>query len=189
MRFTDWDTLQEIFRSDRTVEIEIGCGNGHFLTYYAEGKEERWLLGIDIKEKRCAKALKKIDRCGFGNVHIICGRAEEFIRRLPASRIGGFHIYFPDPWPKNKHRQRRFFRMPQLDLLTAALEPGGLIYFTTDFFDYYLQAKLLTLLHPSLILLEPSPPDEFFESVFSRKLSRMGRRIFCVSSRKKSVRE
>ena len=44
---------------------------------------------------------------------------------------------------------------------------------------------MLILLHPSLSLLESSPPDEFFESVFSRRLHRMGRRIFSVSSRKK----
>jgi len=35
---------------NRTVEIEIGCGNGHFLCSYAQARPETLLLGVEVKK-------------------------------------------------------------------------------------------------------------------------------------------
>ena len=47
------------------LEVEIGCGNGHFLCEYAAERREATLLGIDIKKKRCSKAREKAERRGY----------------------------------------------------------------------------------------------------------------------------
>jgi len=180
-------TLPEILSNiaaNMLLEIEIGCGNGHFLARYAEEKELSFLIGVEFKKKRCLKALKKIQTKKLANAAIIQGKAEELIERLPANSIDKFHIYFPDPWPKTKHRRRRFLRMPNLENLCRTLKPGGEILFCSDIYDYYLQAKLLFLISRELRLSETPPPPQVLKSIFGRKFLSVGKEIFFISSRK-----
>ena len=151
------------------VEIEIGCGNGHFLAEYAGRVPSVSLVGIDIKAKRCLKAREKAGKRGLANVTIVHASAEQYLPGVPAGSVRAFHIYFPDPWPKSRHRKRRFFTMEKLLLLHALLAAGGRLYFGTDFFDYYIQAKVLVALHGGFDLSpEPAPP-EVLQSIYARK--------------------
>ena len=168
-----------------SLEIEIGCGNGHFLSAYGKEHPDRRLIGVDLKSGRCAKSVRKINRLGLSDTHIVCGRAEDLLKELPRSCVDAFHVYFPDPWPKNKHRRRRFLRMENLEYLHSNLKPGGDLYFVTDFFDYFLQAKILLLLQNGWNLRSSNPPDVFFESMFSRRFSDLGKNLFCVHALKK----
>jgi tRNA (guanine-N7-)-methyltransferase len=165
-------------------EIEIGCGNGHFLTEYARDGGDAVLLGIDFKPERCEKAARKAGRLGLERVLIVCARAESFIEALAPAVVDAFHIYFPDPWPKSRHRRRRFLRMPQLEALHGRLKPGGRLYFATDFFDYYLQTKLLLLAHGGFALEESTPPPQAFLSVFGQKFADWGRRFHAIVARR-----
>ncbi len=182
----DLPTLLSTVRDGQPIEIEVGCGSGHFISEYGICQSSMFLIGVDLKQKRCLKAVKKINRLGLGNVHIVCGRAEALIRMLPVERISAFHIYFPDPWPKNRHRPRRFFRMPHLSELCRRLRSGGKVYFSTDFFDYYFQAKILILLHPQLGFATGNPPPETFSSIFSKKYLEMGKPLYFASAVKTS---
>jgi tRNA (guanine-N7-)-methyltransferase len=151
------------------VEIEIGCGNGHFLAEYAPRNPRTLLLGLEVKSKRCAKAREKADKRGLANVIILQMSAEDFILDIPDSSIDAFHIYFPDPWPKSRHRKRRFLSGANLSRLHACLARGGRIFFSTDFFDYYVQVKVLLLAHGGFLLVENPLPEEAFTSIYSRK--------------------
>jgi len=166
------------------TEVEIGCGNGHFISQYAEANKEKLLIGIELKQKRCVKAVKKINEKKLTNVKILQSRAEAVLTQLPASSIDKFHIYFPDPWPKFRHRKRRFLRMHNLKILHRVLKPGGGIFFITDFFDYYMQAKILLLLYPGLSLGEEPFPDEVFISIYGKKFTRAGKPIYYLSAEK-----
>ncbi len=168
----------------RRFEIEIGCGNGHFLTEYARDLGDAVLLGIDLKPERCEKAAHKARRLGLERVLIVCGRAEALVEGLAPAAVDAFHLYFPDPWPKSRHRRRRFLRMPQLEALHSRLKPGGRIYFATDFFDYYLQTKLLLLAHGGFALEESTPPPQAFLSVFGQKFADWGRRFHVLVARR-----
>ncbi|MBA7469805.1 MAG: methyltransferase domain-containing protein [Spirochaeta sp.] len=180
-------TLPELLSNiaaNMLLEFEIGCGNGHFLHRYAEEKKLSYLIGVEVKKKRCLKALKKIQTYELTNAAIIQGKAEELIEQLPANSVDKFHIYFPDPWPKTKHRRRRFLRMTNLENLCRSLKPGGEILFCSDIYDYYLQAKLLFLISGELKLRETPPPPQVLKSIFGRKFSSVGKKIFFISSRK-----
>lgn len=170
-------------------EVEIGCGNGHFLAEYGEKNRSLLLAGVEIKKKRCLKAAAKLERRGLDRAVIIQGRAEDVLTVLPAGRVHGFHIYFPDPWPKNKHRKRRFLRRENLDRLFTCLEDNGRIIFASDFFDYYLQVKLLLLAHPGFVLSDSGAPREFYLSLYAQKSHALGKRIFTVTARKTSANQ
>ena len=49
------------------------------------------------------------------------------------------HVYFPDPWPKKKHRRHRLINENFPALAHAALAPGGVVYLRTDDADYFSQ--------------------------------------------------
>jgi tRNA (guanine-N7-)-methyltransferase len=150
-------------------EVEIGCGNGHFLAAYAAGRPETLCIGIDIKPKRCQKAREKAERHGLSNVAIWQGPAESFLDGIPPGCVTAFHIYFPDPWPKSRHRKRRFFTMERLRLMHGLLREGGRLYFGTDFFDYFIQAKVLVALHGGFRLTEEPAPQPVLTSLYGQR--------------------
>ena len=164
------------------LEVEIGCGNGHFLAAYGQ-RVSATLLGVDIKAKRCAKAISKVERLGLDHVHIVCGRAEELVEALRPGAVDAFHVYFPDPWPKSRHQRRRLLRNPQLQMLRTRLRDGGSLYFVTDFLDYYVQTKVLLLLHPGFEVAAEPPPQEALESLFGRRFTEWGKNIHYVTGR------
>jgi tRNA (guanine-N7-)-methyltransferase len=163
-------------------EVEIGCGNGHFLTAYAGQKPDTLLIGIDIKEKRCLKAREKAEKRGLRNVSIIHGSAEAVLRDLLPGSIDAFHIYFPDPWPKSRHRKRRFFTMENLRGMHDLLRAGGKLFFGTDFFDYYLQAKVLVALHEGFRISEEPGPDSVLTSLYGQKFAGARKQIHLFSA-------
>ena len=55
---------------------------------------------------------------------------------IPDGSISGFHIFFPDPWPKKKHHKRRLVQRPNTDLITKKLVSGGYLYMATDWEPY-----------------------------------------------------
>ncbi len=61
---------------------------------------------------------------------------------LPANTAEALHIYFPDPWPKRKHRKNRLINQRFTQLARTALRPGGKIYLRTDDADYFAQNEI-----------------------------------------------
>ena len=163
-------------------EVEIGCGNGHFLSAYAVEKPDTLLIGIDLKAKRCAKAREKAEKRGLRNVSIIRGSAETVLQEFRPGSIDAFHIYFPDPWPKSKHRKRRFFTMENLRLMHDLLRVGGKVFFGTDFFDYYIQAKVLVALHEGFLISEEPGPVSVLSSLYGQKFSSARKAIHLFSA-------
>jgi tRNA (guanine-N7-)-methyltransferase len=166
------------------LEVEIGSGNGHFLIEYGERNKETFLIGVEVKKKRCLKILKKIRNRALDNIAVLQEKAEDVLEKLPPLSVDRYHIYFPDPWPKTKHRKRRFFKRTTLDILWQTMKPGGKISFATDFFDYSLQTKLLLILHPGFVLLEYPPPEEAFLSVYANKFIEWKQKIYLLGARK-----
>ncbi len=163
-------------------EVEIGCGNGHFLVSYAPGRPQTLLIGIDIKAKRCRKAREKAEKRGLANIAIVHATAEQFLPDLPPGSARAFHIYFPDPWPKSRHRKRRFFTMETLTLMHGKLCDGGVLHFGTDFFDYYLQAKVLVALHGGFHLAEDQAPQDILTSIYGQKFTERDKQIHLFSA-------
>ncbi|MEQ1516669.1 MAG: tRNA (guanosine(46)-N7)-methyltransferase TrmB, partial [Usitatibacteraceae bacterium] len=50
--------------------------------------------------------------------------------------LAGFHIFFPDPWPKKRHHKRRLIQPAFVKLLVQKLIPGGYLHLATDWEDY-----------------------------------------------------
>jgi tRNA (guanine-N7-)-methyltransferase len=174
------ETVLDFLAGRKRVEIEIGSGNGHFLSAYGERVRNAALVGIEAKSKRCGKIEKKITASGLSHVIVFRGKAETLVHRLGPESVDAIHIYFPDPWPKTKHRRRRFMRWPSLLELDRVLKPGGCVYFGSDVFDYYLQAKLLFLHHGAFTIRDETVPPEAVASIYSKKTKAAGKQCHSV---------
>jgi tRNA (guanine-N7-)-methyltransferase len=151
---------------------------------YCRRHPQSLLLGVEVKGSRCLKAQSKIEKRSLTNALVVKARAEEVLPLLPSGSVSSFHLYFPDPWPKSKHRRRRFLRAENVERLYAALKPEGRIVFVTDFHDYHLQARVLFALHPGLQLCPEEPPEEAFISVYGRKYRELGKTVHSATARK-----
>lgn len=130
-----------LYQIPAPLEIDIGCGRGRFLLARAQACPELNFLGID----KCTLRLRKIDRraqsTGLANIRLMQGDALPLLARLPGESASIFYVYFPDPWPKRRHHDRRLVSPRFIDMVFKALVPGGIVHLCTDHADYY-QAML-----------------------------------------------
>lgn len=129
--------FSEIYGNDNPVVIEIGFGMGDATWQIAKNNPETNYLGIEVHRPGVGKLLNHIEAEGLTNLRIIEFDALEVLDKMVAdSGVDGFHIFFPDPWPKKKHHKRRMVQRPRTNLIARKLKTGGYLYFVTDWFPY-----------------------------------------------------
>ena len=120
--------------------MELGCGDASFLVEYARRNPERNFIGVERLLGRISKLDKKGRRAELTNLRGVRIESSYFLKYLlPPHSISALHIYFPDPWPKLRHRKNRLVNENFRALARAALAPGGNIYLRTDDEDYFSQ--------------------------------------------------
>jgi tRNA (guanine-N7-)-methyltransferase len=135
----DW---AKIFQRAQPVEVELGAGDGSFLANYAKLHPERNFFGVERLLGRLRKINRKGLRAGLTNLALLRLEASYVIEFLiPPQSIDALHIYFPDPWPKRKHRKNRLINERFTDIAGRALKSGSRIYLRTDDLDYFQQMK------------------------------------------------
>ncbi|MBI2871342.1 MAG: tRNA (guanosine(46)-N7)-methyltransferase TrmB [Candidatus Omnitrophica bacterium] len=140
-----------VLDSSRPLEVEIGCGKGRFLIDRAGANPGVQFVGIERASKWVRLAQDRGGRRSHENLQIVKGDAREIVSyEIPTSSVARFHIYFPDPWPKRRHRKRRLITEDFLKLLHDRLAKEGWIHFVTDFEDYYTGTRDLALKEPRL---------------------------------------
>jgi tRNA (guanine-N7-)-methyltransferase len=128
---------QRLFGNDKPVIIEIGFGMGLATAQIAQETPDKNYLGIEVHRPGIGRLLWEIEHRCIGNIRIIEHDAVEVLEAMiPARSVTGFHVFFPDPWPKKRHHKRRLMTRPFTDLLAAKLVPEGYIYMVTDWADY-----------------------------------------------------
>lgn len=127
----------EIFNNANPVVMEIGFGMGTATAIIAENNPDINYLGSEVHVPGVGKLLGEIKNKNLKNLYIIDHDALEILESMiPDNSLAGFHIFFPDPWPKKKHHKRRMLQRPRTDLLAKKLAPGGYLYFATDWQEY-----------------------------------------------------
>jgi tRNA (guanine-N7-)-methyltransferase len=130
----------QLFPRPQPLEVELGCGDASFLVEYARRNPEKNFIGVERLLGRISKLDKKGRRAGLTNLRGVRIESSYFLQYLlPQNAASALHIYFPDPWPKKKHRRHRLINEKFPALARAALAPGGKIYLRTDDADYFLQ--------------------------------------------------
>lgn len=133
----DWHAL---FGNAHPVEIEIGCGRGLFIIRRARENPGTNFLGLE-KSARFFRILReRVVKSGLPNIRLIRGEAGYLVKQfVPSNSVQAVHIYFPDPWPKKRHRKRRLINSSFLENIARVLKPEGVLCIATDFQDYCME--------------------------------------------------
>ncbi len=132
--------VQGLFPQSHPVEVELGAGDGSFIAQWAALNPGTNFLAVERLLGRLRKIERKSRGAGLKNLRAIRLEASYFAAYLlPPESVSAFHIYFPDPWPKRKHRGNRLINEQFTEVLRAALRTGGIVYLRTDDADYFVQ--------------------------------------------------
>ena len=135
-------SLEELFPLSQPIELEIGCGDGGFLFEYAQRHPDRNFLGVERLLGRVRKLSKKGLREGLTNLRLLRIEARYVLEYLlPEHAFEALHIYFPDPWPKDRHRRHRLINETFPPLARRILRQKGVIYLRTDDPVYFSQMQ------------------------------------------------
>ncbi len=138
--------IQNIFDIRRALQIEIGMGKGQFIRNMAIKHPDINFIGVEryesvlmkaVQRKRNLEADKTID-----NLKFLCADARELAEIFEASEADKIFLNFSDPWPKDRHADRRLTSPYFLDIYDRILKSDGVIEFKTDnvgLFEYSLK--------------------------------------------------
>ena len=151
--------LAKLFPKSQPLEVELGCGDATFVAEYAKRHPEKNFIGVERLLGRIRKLDKKGRRFGLANLRGVRIESAYFLEWLlrPHS-AGAVHVYFPDPWPKKKHRKHRLINERFPELAHAALKPDGRVFLRTDDADYFEQMQAVFGASPKFRAVE-TPAD------------------------------
>lgn len=166
-----------VFGNDRPTEIEIGPGTGTFLLAIARAQPDVNFVGIEHSTSRAARLTAAAGRSDLANVRVIAANAACVIATLvPEASVAAYHIYFPDPWWKRRHRRRRLFTPEFAATIARTLVPAGRVFVATDVEDVHTLA--VTTLDTVMTRDESIRSPRMGETAFERKGKARGARIF-----------
>jgi tRNA (guanine-N7-)-methyltransferase len=168
------DVWRFIFANAHPVEIEIGPGRGDVLFAFAERAPDVNFYAVEIGRAQTERLTERARALGLPNVCVIAGDARCVVTRLvPTATVTAYHVYFPDPWPKTRHRHRRLFRPDFAEGLRRTLVPGGRVHVASDL--AWLFAHMDATLAGAGFVPDPGPPTRTRPvTPFERKYGRDG---------------
>lgn len=185
-------TLSELFRGPvDEVWLEIGFGAGEHLLWQARANPRAGLLGCEPYINGVAKVLSCVADEDLTNVAIHPDDARDLLDWLPPASIARTFILFPDPWPKRRHRKRRFLREENITALARVLRPGGELRFATDIGDYARTALLAFEREGSFAWTARRPgdwrerPEDWPPTRYEEKALAAGRRCYYFRFRRR----
>jgi tRNA (guanine-N7-)-methyltransferase len=132
--------LPALFTKPQPLEIELGCGDASFLVEYARRNPAKNFIGVERLLGRIQKLHRKGSQLGLTNLRGIRIESAYFLQYLmPPHAAVALHVYFPDPWPKKRHRKHRLISESFPALARHTLVPGGTVFLRTDDVDYFQQ--------------------------------------------------
>ena len=131
--------LEELFPNpEQPLEVDMGCGEGAFLTQMAQQFPERNFLGVERLAMRVDRTSRRIQEMKLTNARVLrLETAYTLTWLLPPASVSRLHLLCPDPWPKKKHFANRLVNDPEfLASLERVLVPEGEFLLKTDDLPY-----------------------------------------------------
>ncbi len=138
--------FQHLFAfSANPLDIEIGCGVGYHPLQYAAENPKRTLVAFERTKEKFEKFQGRLNHHKkFPNLIAIHGDAIAWIcNGIKPKSVDQYFLLYPNPYPKEKQRNHRWFAMPFMSYLLETLKAKGTITLATNMEFYYEEAKEL----------------------------------------------
>lgn len=150
--------LPALFGRTAPVVLEVGSGMGEATALLAEAEPDRDVLAVELHTPGIGSLLRRVELAGLANVRVLDGDAVLVLRDMVApGTLDGVRVFFPDPWPKTKHRKRRLVDDDVAALVADRLRPGGVLHVATDSAPYADQVRQVLDRCPLLARVDPPP--------------------------------
>ena len=192
--------LEHCFNAPKSFyALEIGFGDGDHLAELSKRMPECGFIGVEVYRNGVANLLSLITGVKEGkdidlsdkiellpertdNVRIFDDDVRLLFAALPDACFDKIYLLFPDPWPKNRHADRRFINQDNLEEIARLLKKGGILQVATDHPIY--KRWTLETMHKKKNFRWTAkssddwrnPPADWAETKYQRKALREGRR-------------
>lgn len=125
------------FEREAPTILEIGFGMGNSLAAMAQQHPENNYIGVEVHKPGVGSLLDLCHEAQLTNVRVFNEDVNLVLAEaIPNDSLQGILIFFPDPWPKQKHKKRRLVQVEFVKQLVPKLRQGGFIHLATDWQDY-----------------------------------------------------
>jgi tRNA (guanine-N7-)-methyltransferase len=139
------------FGREAPVLMEIGSGMGETTSVLAAAQPDINYLAVEVYTPGLAQLILRAEQLGVTNLRLLRGDAVTVLaQHLEPGQLAGARIFFPDPWPKMRHRKRRLIQPPFVALLATRLAAGGRLHLATDWAHYAEQMLAVCSAEPML---------------------------------------
>ncbi len=162
---------------DRTAPLwlEIGFGNGETCVALAKRYPEINILGIEVHRPGVGHLLIRAAEQDLSNIRVICEDAVAVLeQQCEGQCLERVMLFFPDPWPKQRHHKRRIVQPRFVNLIYHRLKPKGIFHMATDWEDYAHQ--MLTVMSSAGGFANLAGAGEFAVQPFHRPVTKYERR-------------
>ena len=129
--------LAQVFGRDAPRTLEIGFGNGASLATMAAQQPQHDFIGIEVHRPGVGHLLQLIEEQGLGNVRVMREDAVQILQHcIVDDSLDRVLLFFPDPWHKKRHHERRIVQPDFIELLASKIRHGGRLHMATDWEDY-----------------------------------------------------
>lgn len=178
--------------NNKGLILEVGCGVGLHPILWAKKPQhqKRLLIACERTQEKFEKFKRRFENHGFSNIlpihedalHWLCSHNEK-------TREAFEKIYFlyPNPYPKENQRNKRFLGMPSFTIYLQSLKRGGVIELRTNIKEYLEEARFLAQAVWNLTVVyagELREEDEKGVTHFERKYLKRGETCYLLLLKK-----
>ena len=167
----DHSDLNHYFDHKQPLICDVGFGAGDSLLSLAQQKPNYNFVGIEVYRPGIGAVLNKIHKLEITNIRVVNADAIEFIdKKIRHDQLAGMMVWFPDPWPKQKHKKRRLIQTEFLEVVVKSMQKEAILHLASDWQPYikFMQvqaSQLPNLLEQLEVQIHPlglqRPPTRF----------------------------
>jgi len=167
-----------LFFRPAPLEVEFGAGKGDFIIERAASAPERNFLAIELANSVARMLAVRVGRSELPNVRVLLADARPVANLfLPDRSVAAYHIYFPDPWPKERQIKHRLFTPRFVRGIERTLDIAlGRVFVATDVEDY--ARDIFAMLTAGGLERVDEPAAGARRSNFGRKYAEAGKAVF-----------
>lgn len=174
----DWGA---VFCQESPLWVEVGYGNGDWLTWAAAEYPDRSFLGMESSQACTQRAARRLQLAGIEQVRLLRGDARTLLRELfGGGQLAGVVMQFPMPWPKARHAKHRVSSPSFAATLADVLQPNGEFELVTDQAWYAAETREAFASNPAFAIAEDceNPADRPFRTRYELRWLEAGRSIY-----------
>jgi tRNA (guanine-N7-)-methyltransferase len=169
--------LDSWFGRHAPLVLEIGSGMGESTATLAAAAPHVNYLAVEVYKPGLAQLLMRAGALGLKNLRLLRGDAVVLLGSVLAPvSLSAIRVFFPDPWPKQRHHKRRLVNPGFVELAASRLRPGGSLHLATDWVNYAEQMMACCAAEPALANPYPAQPGGWAPRPVWRPVTKFERR-------------